>query len=195
LKALEMQVQAGIHIYSGGEYRRSGWSSAVAESVEGIVPDADSPLRRIFNPWQGPHGDLANASMTMRRGIAGSKLRQVRRLTGDEATFLRQNAGEDWKMTMPGAASAAGQLWKPGVTDQFYGTRRDFIYEIVGMLQREVDALIEDGVSYIQLDSLHYVERIADLTQRARMIAEGDDPDAYLDEIIAADNAVLNPPK
>jgi 5-methyltetrahydropteroyltriglutamate--homocysteine methyltransferase len=60
------------------------------------------------------------------------------------------------------------------------------------MLRQEVDALIEDGVSYIQLDSLHYVERIADTTQRQRMIDEGDDPDAYLDEIIAADNAVLN---
>src|SRR6202035_2116383 len=107
LKALEMQVQAGIHIYSGGEYRRSGWSSAVAESVEGIVPDPDSPLRRIFNPWQGPHGDLANASMTMRRGVAGAKLRQVRLLAGAEADFLKQHAPGPWKMTMPGAVSAA----------------------------------------------------------------------------------------
>ena len=53
-------------------------------------------------------------------------------------------------------------------------------------------SLIEDGVSYIQLDSLHYVERVADTTIRARMIAEGEDPEAYLDEVIAADNAVLD---
>jgi 5-methyltetrahydropteroyltriglutamate--homocysteine methyltransferase len=46
-------------------------------------------------------------------------------------------------------------------------------------------------VSYIQLDSLHYVERVADKTIRQRMIEEGEDPDAYLDELIAADNAVL----
>lgn len=192
LKALEMQREVGIDIFSGGEYRRSGWSAVVAESVEGLVPDPEPATRRIFNPWQGPHGELANASMTMRRGVAGAKLRQVRRLTGDEAAFLKEHSPGPWKMTMPGAASAAGQLWKPGASDRFYPSRHDFIYEIVGMLQREVDALIEDGASYIQLDSLHYVERIADTTQRARMIEEGEDPDAYLDEIIAADNAVLD---
>jgi 5-methyltetrahydropteroyltriglutamate--homocysteine methyltransferase len=192
LKALEIQREVGIDIFSGGEYRRSGWSAGVAESVEGIVADADSPTRRIFNPWQGPHGDLANASMTMRRGVAAGRLKQARRITGAEATFLKAHAPGPWKMTMPGAASAAGQIWKPGVTDKFYASRGELIREISAMLQAEVDALIADGASYIQLDSLHYVERIADTTQRERMVAEGDDPDAYLDEIIAADNAVLS---
>jgi 5-methyltetrahydropteroyltriglutamate--homocysteine methyltransferase len=193
LKALEMQRQTGIDIYTGGEYRRSGWSAVVRESIEGLVPDENPPTRRILNPWQGPHGDMANASTIVGGGlVAGDKLRQSRRLTGDEATFLKEHAPGPWKMTMPGAVSAAGQLWKPGVTDKIYPTRMDFIYDIVGMLKREVDALIEDGAAYIQLDSLHYVERVADTTQRARMIAEGEDPDQYLDEIIAADNAVLD---
>jgi 5-methyltetrahydropteroyltriglutamate--homocysteine methyltransferase len=192
LKALEMQREVGIDIFSGGEYRRSGWSAGVAECVEGVTLDPDSPTRRIFNPWQGPHGDLANASMTMRRGVATSRLRQARRITGEEASFLKAHSPGPWKMTMPGAASATGQLWKAGVSDAVYPSRSDLIADVVGMLQREVDALIEDGAAYIQLDSLHYVERIADRTQRQRMIDEGDDPEAYLDEIIAADNAVLN---
>ena len=51
--------------------------------------------------------------------------------------------------------------------------------------------MIEDGVSYLQLDSLHYVERITDTTIRPQMVAEGEDPDAYLDMLIKADNAVL----
>jgi 5-methyltetrahydropteroyltriglutamate--homocysteine methyltransferase len=59
------------------------------------------------------------------------------------------------------------------------------------MLRREIDALIEEGVSYIQLDSLRYVDRVANMTIRAQMIANGEDPEVYLDQIIAADNAVL----
>src|SRR5207237_10550389 len=59
------------------------------------------------------------------------------------------------------------------------------------MLRKEIAALHDDGVAYIQLDSLHYVERVADKTIRARMIAEGDDPDSYLDDLIAIDNAAL----
>jgi 5-methyltetrahydropteroyltriglutamate--homocysteine methyltransferase len=193
LKALEMQQEVGIDIYSGGEYRRSGWSSVVREAIEGLVPDENPPTRRILNPWQGPHGDMANASTIVGGGlVVGEKLRQTRRFTGEEAAFLKAHSPGPWKMTMPGAVSAAGQLWKPGVTDTVYPTRTDFINELVGMLQREVDALLEDGCSYIQLDSLHYVERVADKTQRARMIEDGEDPDRYLDEIIAADNAVLD---
>jgi 5-methyltetrahydropteroyltriglutamate--homocysteine methyltransferase len=92
---------------------------------------------------------------------------------------------------MPGPMSAAGQLFRPGVTDAFYPTRRDLADEIAEMERREIDALVEEGVSYIQLDSLHYVERVADRTIRARMIEQGEDPDAYLDQVIEADNSVL----
>jgi 5-methyltetrahydropteroyltriglutamate--homocysteine methyltransferase len=92
---------------------------------------------------------------------------------------------------MPGAMSGAGQLFKAGVSDAYYPTRLDLAYEIVGMLKQEIAALQADGVAYIQLDSLHYVERVADTTIRARMIAEGDDPERYLDNLIAVDNAAL----
>ena len=60
------------------------------------------------------------------------------------------------------------------------------------MLRREIEALAAEGVSYIQLDSLHYVERVTDATVRARMIADGEDPDEYLDRLIECDNAVLD---
>src|SRR5581483_2372371 len=63
--------------------------------------------------------------------------------------------------------------------------------EIAAMLRREIDLLIADGCSYIQLDSLHYVERVTDTTIRQRMIDSGEDPDAYLDELIEVDNATL----
>jgi 5-methyltetrahydropteroyltriglutamate--homocysteine methyltransferase len=192
LKALDLQREAGIGIFTEGEYRRAGWSAAVRESVEGLVPDPDPPIRRLLGTWQGPHGDLANTSMIAGANlVAGARLRQVRRLAGTEAAFLKEHAPGPWKITMPGPMSAAGTLFKSGVTDQFYPTRRDLVYEIVAMIRREIDALIDDGVSYIQLDSLHYVERVADTTIRQRMIEDGEDPEQYLDELIAADNAAL----
>jgi methionine synthase II (cobalamin-independent) len=186
LKALELQLSAGISVFTEGEYRRAGWSAAVRESVEGLVPTPDPPTVTILGQWQGPSADLANASVSAM--VVGGPLRQVRRLAGDEATFLSQHAPGPWKITMPGPLSVAGQLYKPGVTQQ---GREDLIGDITAMLQREVEALHQDGVAYIQLDSLHYVERVADTTIRARMIETGEDPEAYLDELIAADNSVL----
>jgi 5-methyltetrahydropteroyltriglutamate--homocysteine methyltransferase len=191
LQALELQRQVGIDVYTEGEYRRSGWSNAVRESVEGLVPVEGSPISGFLGQWQGPHGELASSSMTMTGMVAGAKLKQVRRLAGTEAAFLKAHAPGPWKITMPGAMSAAGQLFRAGITDAFYPTRWDLANEIVGMLQKEIAALHSDGCAYIQLDSLHYVERVADKTVRARMIADGEDPDRYLDNLIAVDNAAL----
>jgi 5-methyltetrahydropteroyltriglutamate--homocysteine methyltransferase len=124
--------------------------------------------------------------------VVGQKMRQVRRLAGDESAFLSKHAPGPWKITMPGPWSAGGQLWREGVTNQAYPSRREFIQEIVVMLQNEVRELVKEGCPYIQLDSLHYVERLTYDVIRERMVASGEDPDQYLDDLIAADNAVLD---
>lgn len=198
LKALDAQKAAGLEIFTEGEYRRSGWSGAIRDSVEGLMPAESNTPSRVLREWQGPNGELANTSMrsgggnVMGTAMAAGKLTQVRRIAGDESAFLKAHAPGDWKITMPGALSVGSQLWRPGQTDQFYGSKREFIDQLVGMLQDEIDALIEDGVSYIQLDSLHYVERITDEVVRARMIEDGEDPESYLNELIEVDNLVLD---
>src|SRR5690348_1202525 len=98
LKALDLQRQVGISVFTEGEYRRSGWSMAIRESVEGLlqVEAERSPIRRIMNAWQGPHGDLANAGMAVAPPMVAGKIRQVRRLAGTEAAFLKAHAPGPW---------------------------------------------------------------------------------------------------
>src|SRR5207249_1234326 len=158
LRALDLQKQVGIDVYTEGEYRRAAWSAAIRTAIEGLVPTGQVPLMRILNPWQGPHGEVANTTMTMTPPVAAAKIRQVRRLTDQESAFLKKHAPGPWKITMPGAMSAAGQLWQPGVTDQHYSNRQEFVAQIIEILKREMAALLEEGAPYIQLDSLHYVE-------------------------------------
>jgi 5-methyltetrahydropteroyltriglutamate--homocysteine methyltransferase len=196
LKALDLQRQAGIDIFSDGEYRRLAWSASIRAALDGLIPDAGtSPTARLLGRWQGPSGDLANASTTGSSNlpslVVADKVHLVRRIAGVDAAFLRTHAPGPWKITMPGPMSAAGQLYKPGISENAYATRRDLVDELISIERSEIAALIEDGVSYLQLDSLHYVERVADTTIRAQMIADGEDPEAYLDEVIAADNATL----
>jgi 5-methyltetrahydropteroyltriglutamate--homocysteine methyltransferase len=195
LKALDLQREVGISVFTEGEYRRPAWSAAIRLAVEGLVPDTVQPTVRLLGAWQGPSSDLANTALATPAGaqpmVVGGKLRQVRRIAGAESAFLSRHAPGPWKITMPGPISAAGQLYKPGLSEAFYPTRADLVDELIGMQRREIAALVDEGMSYLQLDSLHYVERVADTTIRPRMIAEGEDPDAYLDALIAADNAVL----
>src|SRR5262249_7498621 len=73
-----------------------------------------------------------------------------------------------------------------------YASRSELARDLAEMERDEISALKQDGVAYVQLDSLHYVERVADKTIRPRMIASGEDPEAYLDKLIELDNSVLS---
>jgi 5-methyltetrahydropteroyltriglutamate--homocysteine methyltransferase len=191
LQALELQRQVGIDVYTDGEYRRRWFAAAFEESVEGITEDPEATADRR---WQGQHNAQAMATaadLRLTQRVVGAKLRQVRRLTAHESGFLQQHAPGPYKITMPGVMTRALAWYKPGLTDRFYPTRADLVQEFVGMIQREVQALLNEGVSYIQLDSLHYVIRLADPRYRQQMTQTGADLDKELDEVIAADNSSL----
>ena len=119
LQALEMQRQVGIDVFSDGEYRRSWFSGGLAESVEGVMDDPESGSA---SPWQGPQGQLADAT-TADIGfgvqVVGAKLRQIRRLTAHESGFLKEHAPGPFKVTLPGVMTRALAWYKPGLTDRF----------------------------------------------------------------------------
>ena len=77
------------------------------------------------------------------------------------------------------------------MTDRFYPTPAELVQELVGILHREVQALLDEGVTYIQLDSLRYVIELADTQRRRQMLQVGEDLDRALEDTIAADNATL----
>jgi 5-methyltetrahydropteroyltriglutamate--homocysteine methyltransferase len=87
--------------------------------------------------------------------------------------------------------SMAGGMWEPGVSEAAYPTRTSLAEDLASMVNSEMQALVKDGAPYVQLDSLHYVERVADKTVRQRMIDTGEDPEAYLDDLIRLDNMAL----
>ena len=191
LEALEMQRQVGMDVFSDGEYRRSWFSGGLAESVEGVMYDPESGSA---SPWQGPQGQLADAT-TADIGfgvqVVGAKLRQIRRLTAHESGFLKEHAPGPFKITLPGVMTRALAWYKPGLTDRFYPTPAELVQELVGILHREVQALLDEGVTYIQLDSLRYVIELADTQRRRQMLEVGEDLDRALEDTIAADNATL----
>jgi 5-methyltetrahydropteroyltriglutamate--homocysteine methyltransferase len=193
LRALEMQRAAGVDVVTDGEYRRRGWSSPAPEgTIDGLVEVEGSPIRRIFDKWRGPNADEANESVTRQRAqVAGSKLHKAGRFLAEDAAFLKQHAGAPWKVTMPGPMSMTGGMWEPNVSQAAYPTPFALAEDLAGMINDEIKALIADGISYVQMDSLHYVERVADINVRQRMIEAGEDPDAYLDELIRLDNIAL----
>ncbi len=194
LKALAMQREAGVDVFTDGEYRRGIWYGDLADAIEGLVPDPAPPVPAAFG-WQGRGSDLANEAMGEigQTGlVVGARLRRRHRLTAHESAFLREHAPGSWKMTIPGVVQR-GVLWyKPGITDRFYPSRAEFYDDLAAVVQEEIRALVAEGVSYIQLDSLFYVITLTSPQRVQALRNAGLDPEAVLEENIRVDNACLD---
>jgi 5-methyltetrahydropteroyltriglutamate--homocysteine methyltransferase len=189
LDVLEMQRQSGIEVLSDGEFRRSGWGSDFRESVDGYVPGV-VPVQ--LRQHRISDGSLVNDGPPVQGGqVIGEKLRRRRRLTEHEASFLKQHAGgQPYKMTMPAPSYVVARGYAPGVTDRAYENRAAVLRDASAIIRQEIEALIAEGVPYIQLDNPHYTDYISDdMVQQMR--AAGIDPEQALREDIEADNATI----
>ena len=181
LEGLEMQRAAGGQVFTDGEYRRRSWQTAVAEAVEGFVTDA-LPI-----DWRGPRQGSEEPSSLQ---VVGGKLRQTRRVTAHESAFLEEHAPGPFKITIPSPSVFMLGAYKPGLTERYYPTRQDLVHELIPIVRRELQALIDEGVPYVQLDAPQYTYYV-DPRLRVDMVRDGIDPDQAVADAVAADNACI----
>ena len=184
LGALQRQRDVGMSVYTDGEFRRSGFQNDLTESLEGVI-DAETPA--VVRIWQGPGAQPIEQGT---RQVVGSKLRQVKSLTGNQLPFLREHAPGPVKMTIPSPNQFPTLIYQPGLTDRFYATRSELLWEIAGFIRAELASLVEAGVNYIQVDAPRYSYYV-DPKWRQHLREIGEDPDRMLDEAIAVDNHCL----
>jgi methionine synthase II (cobalamin-independent) len=197
LQVLDLQKQAGVEIFTDGEYRRSGWAGEFPASVEGYV-DGEVPVR--LN-WKLPDGSDRFADPSILTAIqqavpqasgrvVGAKIKPKRSMTATEVSFMKQHSPGAFKITMPAPSYNVARGWKPGVSDKVYSSRRELLDDVAGIIKSEVQSLVQQGVTYIQLDNPHYPDYIPeDRRQQWRSI--GVDPDQGLAEDLIGDNSVL----
>jgi len=169
---LDMQRQVGIDVFRG--------------AVEGFVP-----RKRIMPAmWKGPSAEIATRELENSASFAvGGKIRLNGRFTGDEAQFLKRHAKTRFKITMPGPATFQ-HFYEPGFSETAYANREAMLADIIKIYEKEIDALVEDGVPVIQIDSLRYGDAI-DAGRRKRWEERGVDIMQVIDETLKADNEVL----
>jgi 5-methyltetrahydropteroyltriglutamate--homocysteine methyltransferase len=187
MEVLELQKQVGVDVVSDGEFRRGGWSGDFADAVDGFV--AGAPAVSVFNTARGNNPSQQPGGPSRR--IIGQKLRQKHRLTEHEATFLRAHAPGPCKMTMPAASYVLARGYRPDITSPIYGSRAAALRDVAEIVRREIAALIDEGIPYVQLDNPHYPDYVVD-ERNAQWRAVGVDPAQALREDLAADNFTLD---
>src|SRR2546422_6183612 len=157
-RALEKQRGLGLEILTDGEMRRGSWLTDMADAVEGFVPN------RIMLEWKGPGGGTEGSTAL----AAGAKLRKVRKLTGHEMPFIKKAAPGAFKITVPAPSNFLVASYKAGITDKFYPTYGEFLEDLVEIIRDEIQWLVTEGATYIQLDAPYYSHYL-DPRQRERM--------------------------
>jgi 5-methyltetrahydropteroyltriglutamate--homocysteine methyltransferase len=185
VRILKRQADLGLNIFTDGELRRRGFMSDFHESVEGL--DDGSEISRT---WKGQKGNSTESSPRL-AGIVIDRIKQKRRLAKHEADFLRQHAPGDIKMTLPTANQFPAIAYKKGFSDAAYATYSEFLWDIVPIIQSEIQALVQEGVKYIQLDAPRYSYYIDPKWRKYVHDEMGVDPDQALDEAIRVDNTCL----
>jgi methionine synthase II (cobalamin-independent) len=145
--AVKLQEDSGIDVVTDGEFRRRDFRSGFTQAVDGFT------MQTWDMPWHSAQGVTTIASHTW---VASARLRQRDRLAGGEASFVRGLTGKPVKVTLIAPGFLADRFWKDGVTDAFYDSREEFAAEVAAITKAEVEALIADGVRYVQLDNPGY---------------------------------------
>ena len=184
LRVLATQKDLGFDIFTDGELRRRNFMSDFTDAVAGFdLGDA------VARSWQA--GTPAGAPVSSVTGIVSARLRQLRRLTAHEIPFLRDHSPGAIKMTLPSATQFPAIAYKRGVTDRVYPTHSALLWDIVPVIQAEVQALVADGVRYVQIDAPRYSYYVDPKWRDYIRTEMGLEPDAALDEAVRADNACL----
>ena len=145
--AVRAQEGTGIDVVTDGEFRRRDFRSGFVQAVDGI------DMRAWDMPWHSAGGDTKLRSIGF---TATGRIRQRERIAGPEVAFARSLTERPVKATLIAPGFLADRFWKDGVTDQFYATREEFAAEVAAITKAEIQALIADGVGYIQLDNPGY---------------------------------------
>ena len=179
LDALSHQQRIGMPIVSDGEMRRDAWQTDLPHAVGGFV-DAYPIVRTTL-----PDGSVREIEMHTK--AVEARLRPHRRLTADFLPFLQHHAPGPFKVTMPSPASASRNSYAAGLTDRVYPTRFDLLKDLVRIYQDEMRGLAANGVAYVQLDE--GFNSYVNPDYRAGLEHNGQDPEHWLAEDIAAENA------
>jgi 5-methyltetrahydropteroyltriglutamate--homocysteine methyltransferase len=144
LGALARQRDAGIEILTDGEYRRDAWQTDISDALDGFV--SRYPTREQKLP------DGSTVALEVHSKAIERKLKQTRRITGHEVAFMNENSAAPFKITMPSPNIIVWASYQAGITEKAYKTRSELRQDLIPIYQAEVQALISEGVRYIQFD-------------------------------------------
>jgi 5-methyltetrahydropteroyltriglutamate--homocysteine methyltransferase len=184
LRVLELQRQAGLKIFSDGEFRRTSWVSGLPDALRGVRKVDRRHMPR--GTWKGLGAEEANSELPIDRLEVQERLTLKGRFTGVETAFLKAHAPGPYKITMP-SPTIHLNMFDDVTSGGVYADEQGLLDDLVALYRHEIAAQVAEGAAYIQLDSLRYMHAVSGVSPMGKTV----DAEAVLAQTIAADNACL----
>jgi 5-methyltetrahydropteroyltriglutamate--homocysteine methyltransferase len=185
LDAIAVQRSAGIGVFTDGEVRRESWMAGLMEQVGGTV------LAPALHPptWHRGDGAPSTEETSLSYAAVTGKVYRKHARTSVEAAFMADHSPGPYKVTMI-SSSMGAQLWRPGLSAAAYPTPADLVADLVRLQIEEITGLVDQGVRWLQLDSLAYLLVFDDEYRASRGMADVP-ASAILESTVAADQAMI----
>ena len=154
-KVVDLQEKYDIDIITNGELSRDNYVSFISSKLDGAmlmnmadileyIEDKKS-FEQILDVLDVP-------AMSIKNAICYDKLRYRDSLVSDEMKDLRKITDRAIKATLPGPYLMTRSMWLPALTKKKYPDKESLGKDVLEILKREIDRLIEDKVEVVQFD-------------------------------------------
>ena len=182
-EAVARQAEIGLDCVTDGEFRRVFFRGSLDQAVKGFAPNPAARAVLFHNNEK--------ALEIERRPIVAGHLEVVAYPGADEARFVSSITDRLVKVTFPAASSAVTPvMWHAGVTDQYYENMEALAAHATKIVRGQIDAAIEAGATYIQLDYPPYLTYL-DESVAAAMSAQNIDVQAMIQAALDADRKLV----
>lgn len=193
--AVRVQEEAGLDVVTDGEFRRLNFQDSFGASVTGFdarpidlrfvksLVEGGKPLQR-WDPYQVTEG----VAILQRRPVK-ERLCLARNLPLEEYVFISRVAYKPAKVTLIGPDRISQRLDYQNSTS-VYPTMDEFMADVVKIEREIVQALVQAGCRYIQIDAPGYTAYVDPPSLQA-MRQRGEDPMENFSRSLKADNEVI----
>lgn len=180
-ESIALQEAAGIDVITDGEMRRYAFYGHLIDALSGFDK---------YGGWAIPFRDESGEELVLKRPVVVEKLQWKRSMCAEEWVYLRSRKTHVGKVTMISAQQAAA-YYDPEKSKGAYPTRDAYLADIVDFSRHEVEELMREGCTYIQIDAPQYAA-LLDPQMREGYRQRGNDPDKIIDLCIEMDNAIIS---
>jgi 5-methyltetrahydropteroyltriglutamate--homocysteine methyltransferase len=153
--AMDAQIRAGVDVVTDGEQRRDSYASFVGSRLEGcqLVPITDL-LPYVANPekFEQDLRALDVPATKVRHPALLGRIRRVHPLAVHELCFAQTLTDTPIKVALPGPYLLTRTLWMDCLEERAYPSREPLVEDIILVLREEIQELLDQGASLVQLD-------------------------------------------